>query len=315
MPRYFVEAEDTYGRIDYSIAIYGSDEEMEELLCADMEDINLTLHSSVKMDNHTEGYDLKFSLYGIDYERGERGVKVHPYPHEFVEILEKDGIKVPAGLIPSDPSPKTTNVGSRNTPDKTTTSATLLGKNEMNINKLRDTMFREVTTVVLDGITGKPAIKTENGLVSVDFDSEGNHNISINPLTEMGMELPAFAMPITLDKIERGDIYVAANGSASFVSGVEEDKIRVVTPNGTNSKITPATNILFGTKTVLIVKNMLGAMNGGGSGFNPMMLALMSKDSGGSDDMMKIVMMSQMMGGNSPNAGMNPMMLALMLKK
>lgn len=290
------------------------------------------------MDDEDDPYP-EYGFYEIDHVPAttKEGEAVVPYPKKFVHILDRNGVHdLPFALYgttvttpPAAAKPTTTPAATKTAPTNPT-----IGKQDtsaMKLDALKNMMFREVSNVVLDGMTGKPAIKTDTGLVSITFGKpdavyaedgastksatrKAAYELSVNPITDMGMELPAIAMAVPLNRVDIGDIYIAGNGSASFVTEVENsgDKFRIVSTSGTNSTITPATNVMFGTKTVLVIKNMTGALSGNGT-MNPlMMMMMMMKDgTGDSRDMLRTMMLAQMLGGQ--NGTMNPLAMAAFL--
>lgn len=178
---------------------------------------------------------------------------------------------------------------------------------KMNTNSMRDSFFREVKNAVLDITTGGFGIVTADG-ISVYKDGA----VSVNPIVEMGVKVPAFAMRVDVATLTEGDIII--NGTdTSFYKGKTETGYEVVAMNGEVKQVGAITNLFFGKNTVLAIKNMMA-----GTGMNPMMMALMMGDSAdGKGIDMKTMMLMSMMGNQSGGTGMdsNMLMMAMMMGK
>lgn len=170
----------------------------------------------------------------------------------------------------------------------------------MNTNSIRDSLFREVKNIAIDFQSGKFGVKGSDGISVYD-----NGTVVVNPLTDLGMSIPAFAMRIAISDLKEGDIVISGNDSSFFKSKTEAG-YEVVTLSGEVKQIGSVSNLFFGKNTVLAVKNMFGES----SGMNPMMLALMMGDDKKMDT--KTLMLMSMMQGSE---GMNPMMMALLMAK
>jgi hypothetical protein len=181
------------------------------------------------------------------------------------------------------------------------------GQSMINTNSMRDQFFREVKNVAIDIQTGKFGISNTDGISVYD-----KGTINVNPIQELGVKIPAFAMRIAVDKLVAGDIIVNGNDAVFFVELNKEGGYKVMATSGEISSLGNVKNMFFGANTVLAVKNMFE-----GSGMNPMMMALMMGDGMMGDDKMdmKSLMLMSMMGGQGGEAmgGMNPMMLMLMM--
>ena len=182
----------------------------------------------------------------------------------------------------------------------------------INTNSMRDSFFREVSNVALDMTSGKLGVVSKDG-ISV-YTKDG---VSVNPITEMGFKVPAFAMRVPVADLVEGDI-VINSGEPTFFKEHYDVGYSVVTLNGAIVEIGNVTNMFFGKNSDLAVKNMFG--DTGNSGMNPMMMAMMMSDSdsksGDGVDMKKMMMMQMMMGNQGNTSGqMNPMMLMMMLGK
>ncbi len=173
-------------------------------------------------------------------------------------------------------------------------------KNTMNTANMKDSFFREVTNVVFDATTGKMGVKGKDGIYV--FTKTG---ISVNPITEMGFKMPAFAIRTPVDNLKRGDIIVG-EGDPVFFSKETEFGYEVVTLSGTIDQVGNVSNMFFGENTVLAVKSLFKDMLGGKGGMNPMaIIALtggnMFGQTGGTgtqnEQMQQLAMMSMFSGG------------------
>lgn len=170
--------------------------------------------------------------------------------------------------------------------------------NQMNIqSNMRDSFFREVKNVAIDVQSGKFGVQSQDG-ISVYVDG----GVSVNPITDFGVKVPAFAMRVAVETLEEGDIIISGQ-DASFFKQKTESGYEVVTLNGEVKQVGQVTNLFFGKNTVLAVKNMFGENT------NPMMMAMMMGD--GKDFDMKTFAMMSMMGGKQMDQNMLMMMMLM----
>lgn len=169
---------------------------------------------------------------------------------------------------------------------------------QMNIqSNMRDSFFREVKNVAIDVQSGKFGVQSQDG-ISVYVDG----GVSVNPITDFGVKVPAFAMRVAVETLEEGDIIISGQ-DASFFKQKTENGYEVVTLNGEVKQVGQVTNLFFGKNTVLAVKNMFGENT------NPMMMAMMMGD--GKDFDMKTFAMMSMMGGKQMDQNMLMMMMLM----
>lgn len=184
--------------------------------------------------------------------------------------------------------------------------------NSMNSNSMMQSMFRKLDNVALDMQTGKLGVKTPTGIVVATDDG-----VSVNPITEMGFTIPAFAMRVPVDQLQRGDILIGASQPSFFREGSKVGYL-TTTLDGVFQETGIVSNMLFGKNTVLAVKNLFGDNDQEG-GMNPMfMMAMMGDDKGDGSgfDFKKMMMMQMMMGQSGGGAkGMNPIMMAMAFGK
>ena len=183
----------------------------------------------------------------------------------------------------------------------------------INTNSMRDSFFKEVKNVALDMQSGKLGIVTKDGITV--FTDEG---VSVNPITEMGFNIPAFAMRVPVEQLAKGDIIIGSGEPVFFREGSKAGYLTIST-TGVFQEVGIVANMFFGKNTVMAVKNMFGG-DSSESGMNPMMLAMMmgsDKEGSGGFDFKKMMMMQMMMGqGNQGGiGGMNPMMAMMFMDK
>lgn len=158
--------------------------------------------------------------------------------------------------------------------------------------------------------------------------AEGNY-VTYNPETktiEDSMDLVfgedkikdfAFLMPVASNTIKEGDIVLSGN-DFHYVDSVDKEKgaTYVNLTGAVKNEVVPVKNLLTNSSMVKKLFTLFdGASFGGegGGGVNPMMFLLMGKDGKNTDDMFKLMLMSQMMGGDGKGTGgINPLMFALM---
>jgi hypothetical protein len=129
-------------------------------------------------------------------------------------------------------------------------------------------------------------------------------------------------VPVLYEKIEAGDL-LKIDGSFYIVDKLEANKgLRLISPTTGNVVNKPAKTNLYGmyfyTKIISLLDSASGDATGGGlAGINPMMLMMLNKDGNsgsGGNDMMQMMLMSQMFsGGAAGGAGMNPLMMMAMM--
>ena len=176
---------------------------------------------------------------------------------------------------------------------------------KMNTNSMRDSFFREVKNVAIDIQSGKFGVISQDGISVYDAGM-----VNVNPIQELGVKVPAFAVRVAVDQLAEGDIILSGN-DATFFKQKTEQGYEVVTLAGEVKQVGQVSNMFFGKNTVLAVKNMFG--NGGA--MNPMMLAMFMSDDFAKGDNKNLMLAMAMSGGfGGASEGMNPLMLAMLMK-
>lgn len=224
--------------------------------------------------------------------------------------------------------------------------------------KMMERMFKKVDGVVYDMTTNAVGITKGDSIFTVGKNEEGEYELVENMLASLSAPIPAWARAVPLDQVKELDMILSQDGQPfGWVTKVNKSSMRVLKPNGTQSNVVPSkVNLLGQGQTVMVVSSMgTGAQTGamdpmmlmammgddadmsdlmpmmlmmqgqGGAGVGGMDMSqmlpfmMMSKNSDGdSSEMMKLMMLSQMMGqqqGANPMQGMNPMMMALLMGK
>lgn len=173
-------------------------------------------------------------------------------------------------------------------------------KMAINTNSMRDQFFREVKNVAIDIQSGKFGIVSTDGISVFD-----KGTVNVNPIQELGVKIPAFAMRVAADTLAPGDIVFNGAEAGFFVEAIKEGGYKLMSTSGEVTTVGNVKNMFFGANSVLAVKNMFA-----GSGMNPMMMAMFMGD-GKMDS--KTLMMMAMMGGQGAGGGMDSNMLMMMM--
>lgn len=185
-------------------------------------------------------------------------------------------------------------------------------KMNFNTNSMRNSFFREISNVAMDMQTGKLGVVTSEGIITATDDG-----VSVNPITEMGFKIPAFAMRVPVSELTKGDIIIGNGDPVFFIEGSKVGYMTVNT-SGVIQETGSVANMFFGKNTVMAVKNMFGSADGKEGSMNPMfMLAMMGDDVKGSGSSFgfKEMMMMQMMSGGKGMGEMNPMFMMMLMSK
>ena len=169
---------------------------------------------------------------------------------------------------------------------------------------LKAKFFRQPKNVVIDGMTGKLGIQTDNGVYTLQ---DGKLTTS---MFNMSLAIPAFAMRKPFSAIKAGDILVGEESdSLGFVILKGEDKVQVLDTDG---KLTQQTEINtgMGSSGVFVVESFSMGSEGG---MNPgLMMALAM---GGDDKDMKgilpFMLMQGGMGGEGNQMAQTMMMMSM----
>ena len=201
-------------------------------------------------------------------------------------------------------------------------------------NAMMDRMFRRVDGLCWDMTTGKMAIATQEGLLTANIDANDpdNSRVEMNLMSDFGMPIPAFAQGTKVEDIKVGDIIINGSSIQGWVIKAEDNKFRLLTPNGSINRWNPPHVTMMGFDSgTLVVRSLLSMVGGSGvqnlqSMMMPMMMSGMigGDDDGMMDSMMPMLLMMQQgpaaADGSASNMQnmqgmMQTMMLAQMMKK
>jgi hypothetical protein len=175
-----------------------------------------------------------------------------------------------------------------------------------------DAFFQEVTDLVLDMSQNPPrtGILTADGIST--FNAETSQ-ITINPLTDLSLPIPAFALRTPITDLKPGDIVIMPGSKQKrFVVSTADGSVQTMGPAGTETSTKVPDNTLFGAGAVLAVKSMTDATST--SSLNPMLMAMLLSNREGGSSIDPFLLMA--MSPAAASAPMNPMMMmALMAKK
>jgi hypothetical protein len=238
-------------------------------------------------------------------------VRTYPFTKIFIDGKEvpDESLKRPFSATKYIPEPTQNNCNKLEKEPAMNSNPAMNSKPAMSSNSIRNSIFREVVGVVLDISSGKLGIKTTDGISTYT-----GGRISTNPVTEMGFDIPAFAMRVPVTDLVEGDIIVN-NEDTHFFQAHTDNGYTIVTCNGEVRNIGGVTNMFFGENTVLAVKNMFGNLGSSkkNKGMNPMMMAMMMGSNSNSKFDMKTFAMMSMMGGGKMDS--NAMMMLMMMGK
>lgn len=131
-------------------------------------------------------------------------------------------------------------------------------------------------------------------------------------VTGMTIEVPMFAMPVAVNQIQPNDV-VRFKDDYVIVKELTDDGVKVINPIGGDIKvIVPQVNVFgfnYMTKVINPFESFANTANETNPFGNIMPLMMFGDINKGNDDIFKIMMMSQMCGGNSNINQMLPFML------
>jgi len=163
--------------------------------------------------------------------------------------------------------------------------------------------FRAVDNIVWSMQSGNAAIiRSDKSILTFkDVGTEGQFALSEQLFDLFGMPIPAFAQQMALGQIKRGDIIVQNDGSNAWALGAEGNALKIVKTDGSVTSIVPT--LLEGgfaesnSTTFMVVRSLIDLIGG------------QDKMGGFRDNLMPILMMSQMSGSKMDLKSIMPMML------
>lgn len=196
-----------------------------------------------------------------------------------------------------------------------TISGTIINKTEEKGKNSMKKMFKNIKGFdnigMVEGVFGLSFM--DNQLAVKVGDSFFSFNKETGIITDastfvMELPLPAMVLPAQVSELKVGDI-ILHEGQYVFVKEVGQDEVTIVTTGGEQKTKTLVKNALMGNLN--FVEKLTSPFgdafatqnqNGGNIFANPMMMmAMMDGKDGDSDDMLKMMMMSQMFSGMQPH--------------
>lgn len=184
--------------------------------------------------------------------------------------------------------------------------------------------FRPVDNIVWSMQSGNAAvIRSDKSIITFkDVGNEGQFALSEQLFDLFGMPIPAFAQQMALGQIKRGDIIVQNDGTNAWALGSEGNALRIVRVDGQVTSIVPT--VLEGgftdssSTTFMVVRSLIDLIGGeskmGGFRDNLMPILMMSQMSGNKLDLKSIMPMMLMMGGSfGGNGGMGGIAQMMMM--
>lgn len=196
--------------------------------------------------------------------------------------------------------------------------------------KLVDKFFRRIDGVLWDLMSGRVGVKTADDEIAT-LDGEGDSaEIVMNPFSDFGVPLPAFAQSTPVGDIKQGDLIYNAKkvlgwviGTPSSAPGKKTRTFKLLKPDGTRGEWSPAKISslgidMSGAMVLRSLVNMTGA--GGLGGLQGMLLPMLmgGGDFGDMESMMPMLLLSQggFGGAAAPGAagGSNLLQTMMMMK-
>lgn len=152
--------------------------------------------------------------------------------------------------------------------------------------------------------TGLICVPSNGEYVAID----ANNNL-VSFTEELCFACPIYTINKPADQVLVGDIIKDGNTYGKVVKKKDDGSFSVLSYSGTTKNRKAVKDFILNSAFATVVVNMFS--QGAAGGFNPMMLMMMD-DENNFD--MKDMMMMQMMSGQGGQSGINPMMMALMMK-
>jgi hypothetical protein len=189
------------------------------------------------------------------------------------------------------------------------------------LEKMMSRMFRRVNDVLWDLMTGKLGVRTSDGEIATLVGTGDDATISLNPVDNFGVPIPAFAQNTPVDAVKPGDLVYTGSEKPGWVVDRKTDgnkSFRIIRPGGSVSNWVPPKIEMFGLDGgVLVVRSLLNVLpedSGGGlKGFQSNLLPLLAL--GGNDIDLETIMPLMLMGQLGGGAGGNNMLHTIMMMK
>lgn len=180
------------------------------------------------------------------------------------------------------------------------------------INKMVSNFVPQEDSEARLSINGTIVVKTQtpNGKEWVDADA------NICP-EEMLSDFPVFTIAKPVAQVRVGDIVKLTASTFATVTSIKDGKVETLSFGGQHRQAKAFKDMFLGQATVRVAVNPLAGM-GAGANNGLLMLAMLSKEDGDKNDIVKTMMLSSCLtgAGQNPFANMmqNPMALAMFMK-
>lgn len=191
--------------------------------------------------------------------------------------------------------------------------------------RLVDKFFRKVDDVLWDLMSGRVGVRTSDGEIAT-LEGEGDEaGVVVNPFSDFGVPLPAFAQSTPVADIKKGDLIYNSKKVMGWVVSTPSAKakaFRLLKPDGTRGEWRPpkVTSLGIDLSGAMVLRSLVNTLPGGGLGnLQGMLLPLLMTggDFGDLEDMLPLILMGQggMLGGDPSGGGMGNMLQMMMLMK
>lgn len=170
-----------------------------------------------------------------------------------------------------------------------------------NPSAMMNNFFRKVDNAVWDIQTGSLGLRTKEGIHTLSGEGD-TAQIILNPITQFGLPLPAFARSTPLAAVKLGDM-VSGSVNGWVVSLVQVDgvtiKFKILKANGETTTWAPPKMQMLGFDSgVMIVTSLLNLSPGGSAGLGNLQSSLLPLMMMGGEDLdMDSLMPMLLMGG------------------
>lgn len=176
--------------------------------------------------------------------------------------------------------------------------------------KLINRFFRKVDDACWDLMTGKMGVTTNEGIMTLEGQGE-DAQVVLNMFDQFSVKLPAFAQNTPMDQIRLGDLIYTTNGGVhGWVVDKKPKSLVLLKPNGNRGTWQPTKIASMGMQIdgAMVLRNLMNMVGGDGlAGMQNQLLPLMMMSGGDGlgamEDMLPIMLFSQMGGVNAMNGG------------
>lgn len=184
-------------------------------------------------------------------------------------------------------------------------------------------MFRRISGVVIDALSGKVGVKTDDGVFTCEITGQGatlSHEISVNILDGLSFNVPGFASQVEFDKVKAGDLVVNDKGIGGWVVGKTAKALKLADHTGSVKTYQPPKVTIMGgagPSGVLVVQTLFSLTGSaeGAAGIGQMLPMLMLLGDGNDSKLDSILPLILMQGAQGGAAGGLQSILPFLLMK